>query len=136
MSRVVKLVVVALLTVPTALLGAATANAQPLPPACGYTLSPPQVVHTDGVSRVTATVSFNDCFGPFRPAMSVACVHLAGPDSRGQCTQARGSAAAQVFFEPYQPGATYIASGRGCGKVFEDALEPNCQILGPINAPL
>ncbi|SEH69888.1 hypothetical protein SAMN04489835_3004 [Mycolicibacterium rutilum] len=136
MSRVVKVVWVGLLAGWAALLGAGSAHAQPLPPACGYTLSPPQVVHTDGVGRVTATVSFGDCFGPFRPAMSVACVYLAGPSSQGQCTQARGPGAAQVFFEPYQPGATYISSGRGCGKVFEDALEPNCQMLGPINATL
>ncbi|MCV7238721.1 hypothetical protein A5765_07985 [Mycolicibacterium celeriflavum] len=136
MRRVVKLVLVALVMASTGLLGATTAEAQPPPPACGYTLSPPQVVNTGGVSKVTATVSFIACGAPFRPAMSVACVHIAGPDSQGQCTQARGPAAAQVYFEPYQPGATYIASGRGCGKVFEDALEPNCQMLGPINATL
>lgn len=44
--------------------------------------------------------------------------------------------AAQLYLQPYRPGATYIARGRGCGKVFEDALEPNCQMLGPINATL
>ncbi|RAV11980.1 hypothetical protein DQP55_12840 [Mycolicibacterium sp. GF69] len=136
MSRVAKLVPVALLIAATGLLGVGSANAQPLPPPCGYTLSPPQVVNAGGVNKVTATVSFYACGAPFRPAMSVACVHLAGPGSRGQCTQARGPGAAQVFFEPYQPGATYTASGRGCGKVFEDALEPNCQMLGPINATL
>lgn len=134
MSRIVHGVLVALLAGSAASIG--SAHAQPLPPACAYSLSPPSVVHVDGVSRVTATVSFDSCTGPFRPAMSVACVHLAGPDSQGQCTQARGPGAAQVYFEPYQPGATYIASGRGCGKVFEDALEPNCHMLGPINATL
>ncbi|KUI14022.1 hypothetical protein AU193_08290 [Mycobacterium sp. GA-1285] len=127
---------VALLVASSGLLGVSAANAQPPQPACGYTLSPPQVVNAGGVSKVTATVSFYACGAPFRPAMSVACVHLAGHDSQGQCTQARGPAPAQVFFEPYQPGATYIASGRGCGKVFEDALEPNCDMLGPINATL
>ncbi|KUH86437.1 hypothetical protein AU186_05395 [Mycobacterium sp. GA-1999] len=136
MSRVVKAVLTALLVAPCGLLGLAPAQAQPPPPACGYTLSPPQVVNTGGVSKVTATVSFNDCWGPFRPAYSVACVHIAGQDSQGQCTQARGPGAAQVYLEPYRPGAAYIASGRGCGKVFEDALEPNCQMLGPINATL
>ena len=50
--------------------------------------------------------------------------------------QAREAAAAQVFYEPYQPGATYISSGRGCGKAFELATDGNCQILGPINATL
>lgn len=136
MSPVVKAVLVSLLVASSGLLGVGSANAQPPQPACGYTLSPPQVVNTDGVNKVTATVSFYACGAPFQPAMSVACVHLAGPDSQGQCTQARGPANAQVFFEPYQPGATYIASGRGCGKVFQDALEPNCQMLGPINVTL
>ncbi|MFV9635428.1 hypothetical protein [Mycobacterium neumannii] len=136
MSRVAKAVLVTLFVASSGLLGVGPANGQPPQPACGYTLSPPQVVNTGGVSKVTATVSFLACGAPFRPAMSVACVHLAGPDSQGQCTQARGPGAAQVFFEPYQPGGTYIASGRGCGKVFEDALEPNCQMLGPINVTL
>ncbi|MCV7280438.1 hypothetical protein H7J88_12340 [Mycolicibacterium flavescens] len=136
MSRIVHGVLVGLLVAGSALAGIGSAHAQPLPPACTYSLSPPQVVHTDGTARVTATVSFVGCTGPFRPAMSVACVHLAGPGSQGQCTQARGPGAAQVYFEPYQPGATYIAGGRGCGKVFEDALEPNCQMLGPVNVTL
>lgn len=136
MSRVVKAVLITLVVGWSGLLGVGSANAQPPQPACGYTLSPPQVVNTGGESKVTATVSFLACGAPFRPAWSVACVHVAGPNSQGQCTQARGPAAAQVFFAPYQPGATYTASGRGCGKVFEDALEPNCQILGPINLTL
>ncbi|OBI83832.1 hypothetical protein [Mycobacterium sp. E740] len=135
MSRVVKAALVALLVASSGMVGVGSAHAD-LPPACAYTLSPPQVVQTGGVSKVTATVSFNGCGAPFRPAMSVACVYVAGHNSQGQCTQARGPGAAQVYFEPYQPGATYIASGRGCGKVFEDALEPNCQMLGPINATL
>lgn len=136
MNRVVKLVLIVPLTALTGLLGVGSAYAQPLQPACGYTLSPPQVVNSGGVSKVTATVSFVACGAPFQPAYSVACVHVAGQDSQGLCTQGRGPGAAQVFFEPYQPGATYIASGRGCGKVFQDALEPNCQMLGPINATL
>ncbi|AMO62780.1 Uncharacterised protein [Mycolicibacterium phlei] len=136
MNRVVTTVLAAPLLAASALMGAGSAGAQPLPPPCHYTLSPPQVVQGDGGSRVTATVSFDACGAPFQPAVSVVCVHLAGPSSQGSCAQARGPATAQVFFEPYEPGATYIASGRGCGKVFEDAIEPNCQILGPINLPL
>lgn len=136
MSRVAKAVLVTLFVASSGLLGAGAVNAQPPQPACGYTLSPPQVVNTGGVSKVSATVSFIACGAPFQPAYSVACVHRAGHDSQGQCTQARGPAAAQVFFEPYQPGAQYIASGRGCGKVFADALEPNCDMLGPINVTL
>nr|WP_090341045.1 hypothetical protein [Mycolicibacterium malmesburyense] len=136
MSRVVKAALVMLVVGWSGLLGVGSAGAQPPQPACGYTISPPQVVNTDGVSKVTATVTFYACGAPFQPAYSVACVHRAGHDSQGQCTQARGPATAQVFFEPYQPGATYTASGRGCGKVFQDALEPNCQMLGPINVTL
>lgn len=134
MSRVVNLVSVALLMAATAVAGAGFAHGHP--PPCAYTLSPPQVVQADGVSRVTATVTLNGCAGAFRPALSVACVHVDGPDTQGQCTQARGPAAAQVFFEPYQPGATYRSSGRGCGTLFDDMLGPECQLLGPINATL
>jgi hypothetical protein len=133
MSRVVNLLPVTLLFAGAAVAGTGPANSQPS--ACGFTLSPPQVVQTDSGSKVTATVTLVECWGPFRPELSVACVHVAGQDSQGQCTQARGPAVAQVF-QPYQPGATYTSSGRGCGTIFYDAMEPNCQLLGPIDVRL
>lgn len=130
MSRVINLILVTLLIAAFGATGAVVAAAHP--PPCAYTLSPPQL---EG-NRVTATVTLAGCAGAFRPALSVACVHVDGQDSQGQCTQARGPAAARVYFEPYQPGATYRSSGRGCGTLFEDMLGPECQLLGPINATL
>ncbi len=108
------------------------AHGQPVPP-CAFTISPPQVVQVDGVSKVTATVSPAGCAAPFRPSMSVACVYLAG---YGQCSQARDNATAQVYFEPYQPGATYESSGRGCGIFFAYEPAPQCQTLGPVPSAL
>jgi hypothetical protein len=108
------------------------AQAQPVPP-CAFTLSPPQVVQVDGVSKVTATVTPAGCAGPFRPNMSVACLHLGG---HGQCMQARDDETAQVYLEPYQPGATYESSGRGCGIFFNFEPAPECQILGPVSSTL
>ena len=134
MSRLLSLCALTVLMAATAVTGAGASHAQP--PPCAYTLSPPQVVQDGGVSRVTATVTLTGCAGAFRPALSVACVYVDGHDSQGQCTQAQGPAAAQVFFEPYQPGATYRSTGRGCGTLFWDALAPNCQLLGPIPATL
>ena len=48
----------------------------------------------------------------------------------------QGPEAAQVFYEPYRPGATYISTGRGLGTLFNDMSEPNWQVLGPVSATL
>ena len=74
------------------------------------------------------------CLGPWKPKYGVACLNIQG--GAGQCTQSRGPETAQVFFEPYQPGATYVASGRGCGAIFDFTTDPTCQTVGPINATL
>jgi hypothetical protein len=138
MSRLVNLAAVTVVLAATAVAGAGIGSAGPgdPPPPCAYTLSPPQVVQADGGSRVMATVTPSGCAGAFRPALSVACVYIDGQDSQGQCTQAQGPGTAEVHFEPYQPGATYRSTGRGCGTLFWDALAPNCQVLGPIHATL
>ncbi|MGV0794807.1 hypothetical protein [Mycolicibacterium sp. XJ1819] len=112
---------------------ASLAQAQPVPP-CAFTLSPPQIAHVEGVAQVTATVTPVGCAGPFRPEYGVACVHVQGGE--GKCTQSRGQASAQVYFGSYQPGTTYVSSGRGCGAVFTDATSPECQVLGPLTATL
>ena len=82
---------------------------------------------------VTATLSPAGCEGPFRPRVSVVCVQ--GADSPAQCTQARDTDTAQVY-APYRPGVTYTSTGRGLGAVFNDASEPNWQLLGPLTAVL
>lgn len=110
------------------LTGGAVAHAGPLPP-CTYTLSPPEV----GPSGVTATAELAGC-GPAGGGYSaVAC--LLGADGVTHCAQARGSDPA-VISVPYQPGTTYIATGRGCPVWLGQNVAPDCQILGPLNATL
>jgi hypothetical protein len=108
-----------------------SAPAQPPPPGtlCSFALSPP---HVDG-DTVTATVTPTGCAGAFRPRLSVVCVQPAG--STAQCSQGREADTAQVRV-PYQPGASYTSTGRGLGVLFNDASEPNWQLLGPITAVL
>ncbi|WP_163800983.1 hypothetical protein [Mycolicibacterium sediminis] len=115
--------------------GATSAHAQPPPPGtlCSFTLSPPHVVQVDGADMVTATVAPDGCAGAFRPRSSVVCVQAA--DSSAQCSQGRDADIAQVF-TPYRPGTSYTATGRGLGALFNDASEPNWQLLGPITAVL
>ena len=113
----------------------AVAAAQPPPPGtpCSFTLSPPQVTPVSGTNMVTATVTPAGCAGPFRPRLSVVCLQRS--DSPTQCTQARDTDTAQLSV-PHQPGATYTSTGRGLGAVFNDASEPNWQLLGPFTAVL
>ena len=115
--------------------GAGSVQAQPPPPGtlCSFTLSPPHVVQVDGADMVTATVTPAGCAGAFRPRSSVVCVQ--GSDASTQCSQGRDEATAQVF-TPYRPGASYTSTGRGLGSLFNDASEPNWQLLGPITAAL
>jgi hypothetical protein len=63
----------------------------------------------------------------------VACIDLVG-QQRSSCMQ--GTDTAQVYFEPYTPGATYISRGRGCGIIVPTLPADNCQILGPNSATL
>jgi hypothetical protein len=116
--------------------GAAQAQPVPVPPPgpCKFTLSPPQVVQVAGVDQVTATLTPAECVAPFSPKYGVACIHIQGGE--GRCVQSRGRDTAQVYFEPYRAGTTYVSSGRGCGGVFSDATDPFCQVLGPVNATL
>ena len=110
------------------------AGAEPWPPSpCGFTLSPPQVVQVGGVSKVTATVTSTVCGAAASPYQSVACLELAGQQG-GSCMQ--GTDTAQVYLEPYKPGATYLSRGRGCGIIVPTLPADNCQILGPISATL
>jgi hypothetical protein len=116
--------------------GAGGAHADPPPPPgtlCSFTLSPPQVVQVSGKDMVTATLTPEGCAGAFRPHVSVVCVQ--GADAETQCSQARETATAQVY-SPYRPGVTYTSTGRGLGTLFNDASEPNWQLLGPLTAVL
>jgi hypothetical protein len=118
----------------SSLAGPPAATAEPWPPSpCGFTISPPQVVQVDGVSKVTATVTATVCGFAASPYQSVACVELQGQPG-GACMQ--GTDTAQVYFEPYTPGATYSSRGRGCGIIVPTLPADNCQMLGPVTATL
>jgi hypothetical protein len=113
---------------------AAVAHAEPSPPPCAYTLSPPQVVPLSGTHAVTATLS-PAAYDRSTVYLSVACVQLQGSDGPGQCAQGQGILPAQVFYQPYRPGATYIATGRGCATT-GNPPQPVCQPMGPLTATL
>ncbi|MDT5102413.1 MAG: hypothetical protein QOC76_6150 [Mycobacterium sp.] len=117
------------------IIGASAAQADPWPPSpCGFSISPPQVVQVDGVSKVTATVTSTVCGVAASPYQSVACVEQSGRDAHSSCMQ--GTDTAQAYFEPYTPGATYTSRGRGCGIIVPTLPADNCQILGPLTATL
>jgi hypothetical protein len=113
---------------------AAMARAEPSPPPCSYRLSPPQVVQLSGTNAVTATLSPAACDRSVA-YLTVACVQLQVSDGPGQCQQQNGILTAQVFYQPYRPGATYIATGRGCANT-GNPPRPVCQPMGPPTATL
>lgn len=114
---------------------APVAYADPAPP-CAFTLSPPTVVHVDGADMVSVTVSPAACGAPADPRLSVACVQRQDNASPIQCNQGRGAQPAEVL-TPYRPGVTYVSTGRGCGGWMGIAeMAPQCQLLGPLAAPL
>jgi hypothetical protein len=83
------------------------------------------LVDVGGVTKVPATVTSTVCGVAASPYKAVACVELQGQQG-GSCMQ--GTDTAQVYFEPYTPGATHL-DGRGCGHRPDPAAD-NCQILG------
>lgn len=113
---------------------AAVAGASPSPPPCSYTLSPPQVVQLSGTNVVTATLTQAAC-DQSDSYLVVACVQLQGSDGPGQCAQGEGIRPAQVFYQPYRPGATYISTGRGCSSK-GNPPQPVCSPKGPVTATL
>ncbi|CAA0131968.1 Uncharacterised protein [Mycolicibacterium vanbaalenii] len=114
--------------------GATPAVAGP-PPPCTFTLTSPQVVQVAGGSAVTATLEPDQCGPPATPATSVACLQMQG-DAVKRCHPSDGTGRAQVFFEPFVAGATYVATGRGCGAWIGQPPAPDCQLLGPYSAAL
>lgn len=117
-----------------ALTGAGPAKADPAPPTCSYTLAGPQVVQLSGADVVTATLSPAACDRSVA-YQAVVCVHMEGEDGPGQCAQQNGILVAQVFYQPYRRGATYVATGRGCAST-GNPPRAICQPKGPITATL
>jgi hypothetical protein len=127
----------AVLAATASLLGstAAVAGAQPQEPtACTYNLSAPSVVNVSGVDMVTATVSTGACDGAVT-FQTMACIQMQGGDGPGQCAQGKGILPAQIFFQPYRPGATYTATGRGCAAK-GNPPQTVCQENSPVTATL
>lgn len=135
MTRPVLVLVVAVMTVFAGVTGPGLAHAGP-PPPCSFTLSPPEVVQVSGVAMVTATVAPDGCDPPATPAQSVACLQVQAGDRVTRCYPSDISGSAQVFFGPHVPGATYVATGRGCGAWIGQSPAPDCQTLGPYSATL
>ena len=113
---------------------AAVAGASPNPPPCAYTLSPPQVVQLSGTNVVKATLTPAAC-DQSDSFLLVACLQLQGSDGPGRCAQGEGNLPAQVYYQPYQPGATYISTGRGCSSK-GNPPQGFCQPQGPLTATL
>lgn len=111
------------------------AQAEPSPPkTCSYTLSPPHIVQISGTDVVTATLSPASC-DESTVYLSAVCVQLQGSDGAEQCDQGQGIIPAQVYYQPYRPGATYVATGRGCA-VKGNPPQPSCDTTGPVTATL
>ena len=115
---------------------AGAADAEPnQPPSCSFTLTPPQLVQVSGAEMVAATVTMASCDGLTAPISSVACIQAEGSDSAPQCVEGKGLLPAQVYYQPYRPGTTYISDGRGCAIVTAPPSS-TCQSVGPLTATL
>ena len=109
----------------------AIAVAEP-PPTCTYNLSPPQVVDVSGTGMVTATISPGACERS-NVYLSVACLQRQGSPEAPKCQENNGVLPAQVFYAPYEPGATYVSTGRGCANT-GNPPQPVCTPVGPFTA--
>jgi hypothetical protein len=112
---------------------AAVAVAEP-PPTCTYNLSPPQVVDVSGTNMVTATISPGACERS-NAYLTVACLQMQGSPEAPKCQQNNGILPAQVFYAPYEPGATYVSTGRGCAST-GNPPQPVCTPVGPFTATI
>lgn len=107
------------------LTGVAHAYPIPPPPPCTFTLSMP-VIEGDVVS---ATVQSVGCAPLAAPYSSIACLQP-GDGTTQRCAQSHGADPARVSVT-YQPGVTYVATGRGCARWVGFPPAPDCQLLGP-----
>jgi hypothetical protein len=112
--------------------GTGVAAADPVPATCSYNLSPPQVVDVSGTGMVTATLSPGAC-DRSNVYLSVACLQLQGSPEPPKCVQNNGVLTAQVYYAPYRPGGTYVATGRGCANT-GNPPQPVCTPVGPVTA--
>lgn len=105
------------------------AVAEPPPPPCAFSLSPPQLVQVSGTDMVTATLAPAECKTPATPMLSVACLQLQGSATAPRCAQVGGPGTARVY-APYRAGSTYVSTGRGCATTVRPPASI-CQTTGP-----
>ena len=117
-----------------ALSGAGPAGAAPEDPGCSTSLSAPQVIDVSGTAMVSASVSPGAC-NRAEPQLQVACLQRAGSTVAPVCVQAEGPNTARVTLAPYQPGATYVATGRSCANAGSPPVT-FCRSAGPLSATL
>ena len=117
------------LLVAAGLTGAVPAAAAPDQPGCAYTLAPPVLTQVSGTPMVTSTVTVAAC-NQSNSMLQVACLQVQGSGTAPQCASKEGPVAAEVF-APYRPGATYVASGRGCSTADNPAVSV-CNTVGPV----
>lgn len=113
---------------------AGAAIAAPDQPGCAYTLSAPVVTQVSGTPMVTTTVTTAAC-NRSNSMLQVACLEIQGAGAAPLCVSKEGPTAAQVFFAPYRPGATYVASGRGCAVAGSPTVSV-CHSVGPVTVTL
>ncbi|WP_319448753.1 MULTISPECIES: hypothetical protein [unclassified Mycobacterium] len=112
-----------------------TASAAPPQPdpspaaSCVYTLTPPSKVTVSGTEMVTASLKPGPCTGDINPNTLTVCLELKGYASP-QCATHPTFDPVDVYFSPYRSGATYIATGLGCGNVFPTG-DQSCSPVGP-----
>ncbi len=121
------------LLVAAGLTGAGPAAAAPGQPGCAYTLAPPVLTQVSGTPMVTSTVTVAAC-NQSNSMLQVACLQVQGSGAAPQCASKEGPVAAEVF-APYRPGATYVASGRGCSTAESPAISV-CNSVGPVTVTL
>ena len=122
------------LLVGAGLAGAGAATAAPDEPGCAYTLSTPVVTQVSGTPMVTTTVTTAAC-NRSNSMLQVACLEIQGAGTAPLCVSKEGPTTAQVFFAPYRPGASYVASGRGCAVAGSPPVSV-CHTVGPVTVTL
>jgi hypothetical protein len=110
------------------------ASAQPAESPCDYTLSAPYLLQVSGTNMVAATLSPAGCHQA-NVILTVACVQREGSQQAGRCAQNNGPLVAQVLYGTYEPGATYVSTGRGCATT-GNPPQQHCASSGPFTATL
>jgi hypothetical protein len=89
---------------------------------CNFAFDGPRVVGLSGVPYVEAGLHFTECTVRAHATTTV-CLSVEGGDSAGLC-QTHGATVPTFVYYPYQPGTTYIATGKGCYATLQDDDSP------------